>query len=111
VTLDGYDPADANQWSLTPLRTRAVDEQLALNYDHLFTQAFQKSKIGAMEAYTLFNEATNVTLPESVVWPDSDFSRSMQRIAKSIAGHATMGHKRQTFFIQDGITMMRCCGA
>ncbi len=102
VTLDGYDPADANQWSLTPLRTRAVDEQLALNYDHLFTQAFQKSKIGAMEAYTLFNEATNVTLPESVVWPDSDFSRSMQRIAKSIAGHATMGHKRQTFFIQYG---------
>lgn len=102
VTLDGYDPADVNPWSLTPLRTRAVDEQLALSYDHLFAQAFQKSKIGAVDAYEQFNVATNVTLPENVVWPDSDFSRSMQMIAKSIAGHAVLGHKRQTFFIQYG---------
>lgn len=102
VTLAGYDPAETSPWSLTPLRTRAIDAQLALSYDHLFTQAFQQSKIGAMEAYTQFNAATDLTLPESVVWPEGGFSQSMQMIARAIAGHQALGHRRQTFFIQFG---------
>ena len=102
VTLLGYDPADTSSWSLTPLRTRAIDAQLGLSYEHLFTQAFQQSKVGAMEAYSLFNSATNLTLPETVVWPEGGFSQSMQMIARAIAGHPALGHRRQTFFIQYG---------
>ena len=101
-TLDGYDPAETSPWSLTPLRTRAIDGQLAVSYQHLLTQAFQQKKLDSLDAYTLFNSATAPALPSSVIWPDTYFSRQMQMIAKSIAGHTTLGHTRQTFFVQYG---------
>lgn len=102
-SLRGYDPAETSPWSLTPIRTRAVDEHLAVGYDHLITEAFQKKKTEAMAAYAQYNEATEaVSLPESVIWPDSWFSRQMQRIARSIASHNALGHRRQTFFVQYG---------
>lgn len=102
VTLQGYDPAETSPWSLTPLRTKAINEQLGLTYEHVFTQAFQESKIRALDAYAQFNAATALTLPDSVIWPEGGFSRSMQMIARAIAGHEALGHKRQTFFVQYG---------
>ncbi|MDZ4288315.1 MAG: DUF1501 domain-containing protein [Prosthecobacter sp.] len=102
VGLYGYDPNDTDDWSLTPIRTRAVDTQLATTYGHLLTQAFQDKKLDAMDAYTLFNSATNVTLPGSVVWPESYLSSQLQMVARSIAGHTALGHTRQTFFVQYG---------
>jgi uncharacterized protein (DUF1501 family) len=102
LSLQGYDPADTNPWSAVPLRTRAIDAQLAHQYDHLLTQAFQQEKRNAMDAYATFNAATNVTLPATVTWPESGFAQSLKMIARAIAGHGQMGHKRQTFFIQFG---------
>ncbi|MCB1088294.1 MAG: DUF1501 domain-containing protein, partial [Verrucomicrobiae bacterium] len=34
-SLTGYDPAETSPWSLTPIRTQAIDQQLATSYDHL----------------------------------------------------------------------------
>lgn len=101
-SLAGYDREETSPWSLTPIRTRAIDEQLATSYDHLLTEAFQRKRIDAMAAYERFNSATDLPLPSSVTWPDSWFSRQMQRVAKSIAGQAALGHRRQTFFVQYG---------
>jgi uncharacterized protein (DUF1501 family) len=100
--LRGYDPGESSPWSLTPIRTRAIDQQLATVYDHLLTEAFQRKRNDAMAAYEAFNEATDLELPSTVTWPDGWFSRQMQMIARSIAGHEALGHTRQTFFVQYG---------
>ncbi|MBU6302407.1 MAG: DUF1501 domain-containing protein [Verrucomicrobia bacterium] len=100
--LQGYDPESTDPWSLTPKRTVAIGEQLGLTYDHLLQQAFQTKRVKAIGAYGLFNSATDVTLPGSVVWPAGDFSGKLQMIAKAIAGRGALGQKRQTFFVQYG---------
>jgi uncharacterized protein (DUF1501 family) len=102
VALDGYDPTNTDQWSTVPIRTKAVDSQLAFNYQHLLTQAFATAKKKAMDAYALFNSATNITLPANVTFPTSDLANNLMMVAKAIAGHSAMGHTRQTFFIEYG---------
>jgi uncharacterized protein (DUF1501 family) len=102
VALDGYDPTDTDSGGTVPIRTKAIDSQLALEYRHLLTQAFNAKKRGAMDAYNLFNSATSVPLPASVTFPDSELARQLQMVAKAVAGHTTMGHARQTFFIEYG---------
>ncbi len=102
VPLDGYDAQNTDEWSTIPIRTKAVDSQLALNYQHVLTKAFNAKKRGAMDAYNLFNAATSVTLPASVTFPDTELGRQFQMVAKAIAGHTTLGHARQTFFIEYG---------
>jgi len=102
VPLNGYDPTDTNEWSTVPIRTKAVDSQLAFHYQHLLSQAFTAKKIGAMDAYTLFNTATSADLPATVTFPETDLADRLKMVAKAIAGHATLGHTRQTFFIEFG---------
>jgi len=102
ISLDGYDPTDTDEWSTTPIRTKAIDSQLALNYRHLLTQAFNAKKRGAMDAYNLFNSATSLTLPANVTFPDSELARQLQMVAKAIGGHTALGQSRQTFFIEYG---------
>jgi uncharacterized protein (DUF1501 family) len=84
-----------------PIRTRAVDSQLSFQYEHLLSQAFNTKKVAALEAYTLFNSAVNVTLP-NWTFPDTYLGAQFQMIAKAIAGHTTLGQSRQTFFIEYG---------
>lgn len=102
VGLEGYNPANTDPWSTVPIRTRAIDSQLGFQYQHLLSQAFAAKKVAAMDAYTLFNSATQVTLPPGVVFPDTHLAAQFQMIAKAIAGHAALGHSRQTFFIEYG---------
>lgn len=101
VTLDGYDPADTASWSTGPIRTQAVNSQLAFQYQHLLTQAFNSAKNDAMSAYALFNSATSAALPANVAFPaHSSFSGNLQMVAKAMAGAPAMGQTRQTFFIE-----------
>ncbi len=103
VAMDGYDPTDTDQWSPTPIRTQAINSQLAFQYQHLLTQAFNASKNQAMAAYSLFNSATAAPLPANVTFPtNSYFAQNLQMVAKTIAGHAALGQSRQTFFIEYG---------
>lgn len=102
VGLEGYDPTEQNNWSTTPIRTRAIDSQLGFQYQHLLSQAFAAKKVDAMDAYTLFNASTDVELPTSVTFPDTYLGAQFRMIAKSIAGHDALGHTRQTFFVERG---------
>jgi uncharacterized protein (DUF1501 family) len=102
ISLDGYDPSNTDEYSTIPIRTRAVDGQLAFDYQHLLTQAFAAKRRGAMDAYTLFNSATDVTLPPTVTFPDNELANQFRMIARAIAGHSMLGHSRQTFFIEYG---------
>lgn len=103
VSLEDYDPTVKDDpYITTPIRTSAVDSQLALQYQHLLTGAFQSQKQKAMDAYALFNAATNITLPASVTFPDSSLADNLQMVAKAIAGHSVMGQRRQTFFVEFG---------
>lgn len=102
-TLTGYDPDETNIHSVVPARTRAVDSQLALDYQHVLTQAFAQKKTKAIDAFKKFNAATNVTLPSSVTWPSDNYlADQLKMIARSILGHTALGHVRQTFFIDYG---------
>ena len=101
IGLEGYDPANTDQYSTVPLRTRAVDSQLAFQYQHLLSQAFNTKKSAALDAYQLFNNAVDVTLP-AVTFPDTYLAAQFKMIAKAIAGHTTLGHSRQTFFVEYG---------
>lgn len=103
VALSDYDPSNTDPWSTVPIRTQAVDSQLAFDYQHLLSQAFTSSQNKAMDAYSIFNAATSSPLPGGVTFPaDSDFANNLQMVAKSIAGHTATGHARQTFFIEYG---------
>jgi uncharacterized protein (DUF1501 family) len=102
VPLRGYDPADDNRWSTTPIRTRAIDSQLAFQYQHILSQAFNAKRAGAIDAYSLFNAATSPDLPASVTFPETNLGRRLKMVAKAIAGHSVLGHSRQTFFIEYG---------
>ena len=102
VPLDGYDAANTDRSSTVPIRTRAVDAQLAFEYRHLLSQAFHGKKRDAMDAYALFNAATSADLPASVAFPETDLGAQFKMIAKAIAGHHALGHSRQTFFVEYG---------
>lgn len=102
VALNGYSPTNTNRNSPIPLRTKAVDSQLALNYQNLLTQSFNQSKAKAMEAFTLYNSATAQTLPNEAAYPNTNLANQLKRVAKTIAGRGSLGHKRQTFFIEYG---------
>ena len=102
IALDGYDRNDTNPWNTVPIRTRAIDAQLAFDYQHLLSQAFMDKRRGAMDAYTLFNSATDVTLPANTTFPDSELGRQFKMIARAIAGSSALGQSRQTFFVEYG---------
>jgi len=100
--LDGYDPENADEYSTVPIRTKAIDSQMALRYQHLLSEAFRTKKASAMEAYHRFNTATSAELPGGVTFPDTYLASQFQMVAKAIAGHTQLGHSRQTFFIEYG---------
>ena len=102
IPLDGYDASDTDKWSTVPIRTKAVDSQLGFEYQHLLSQAFTAKQRGAMDAYALFNTATAADLPATVSFPDTELGRQLKMVAKAIAGHSTLNHSRQTFFIEYG---------
>ena len=102
VALDGYNPASTSATSPVTLRTKAVNSQLALDYQNLLSQGFNHSKGKAMEAFSLFNSATSQPLPNEADYPNTNLANQLKRVAKAIAGRGSLGHSRQTFFIEYG---------
>jgi uncharacterized protein (DUF1501 family) len=101
--LAGYDPAANIEWDSRAHFTKGVNSQLALDYQHLLTKAFSQKKRSAMDAYQLFDTATKADLPETMVFPAENYiADQLRMVVKSIRGAATLGHKRQTFFINVG---------
>jgi uncharacterized protein (DUF1501 family) len=113
--LYGYDPTATESWNRDRVYTKAVNSQLALDYQHLLSQAFVGKKLDALETYQRFNESTKADLPTGADFPENNYVADMLKmVAKSIAGHADrgtvgqpgyvrgLGHTRQTFFVEVG---------
>jgi uncharacterized protein (DUF1501 family) len=103
VTLKGYDETNTGKHSTVPIGTAAVDSQLAFEYQHMLTEAFQTQKRNAMSAASVFSNAiSNVTLPTGVTFPGTALGNYFQNIAQIILGRGALGQSRQTFFIEWG---------
>jgi uncharacterized protein (DUF1501 family) len=100
--LYGFNPAETSEYSSTLYRSRAIQDQLAFDYQHLLTNSFATKKRKAIEAYQQFNEATDIDLPTNIIWPNGYLSSQLQMVAKTIAAHSALGHVRQTFFVEIG---------
>ena len=86
--LAGYDPNATDPGDTTTIRTRAIDRQLALTYQHLLTEEFASRKRAAIETYQLFNDATSkVTLPASVNFNETNnyLSAQLKMVASPVA--------------------------
>jgi len=101
-SMTGYNSAYLANQQLTQIRSAALDSQMALEYQNIFQKSFAKSKKDATAAYDAFTAATTVTLPASVSWPSSRLADQLKMVAKTIAGRANLGQRRNTFFINYG---------
>lgn len=101
-SMFGYNSVYTSGQSLTQIRSAALDSQMALEYQNVFQKSFSKSKKDAIDAYDAFTAATNVTLPPGVTWPDTLLGDQLRMVAKTIAGRANLGMRRNTFFINYG---------
>ena len=103
VGLNNYTAQwSANDSTLTKATSAAVDSQLAQHYSNLLMQAFANSKRNALDAYDVFHNATNISLPPGVTFPSTPLGPELQMIAKTIAGRTALDVTRQTFFLQLG---------
>lgn len=102
TALTGY----AKNWqaggALEQFRGAAVDGMLAQQYSNLLQHSFARSERHAIDAYDIFTNATNGSLPVGSTFPSSALGQQLQMIAKTIAGRDALGAKRQTFFISYG---------
>ena len=105
TALKGYDPTATDPGDLNTIRTRAIDRQMALAYQHLLTEEFASRKRAAIDTYQLFNNATDkVELPKGVNFNENNnyIGAQLQMVAKAISASAALGHKRQTFYVEIG---------
>lgn len=85
-----------------PFEKAAVDSALELGYKNLFTSTFAQNTRRFIDSGILFNNA--VEDKEITVQPDvrSRLTDRMRMIARTIAAHEDLNHKRQTFFVNSG---------
>ena len=103
--LAGYDPSATDPFDTTTIRTRAIDRQLALAYQHLLTEEFADRKHAAIDTYQSFNDATSkVKLPTSVNFNEINnyLGAQLKMVAQTIGAASVLGHKRQTFYVEIG---------
>mgnify|MGYP001200287016 CR=1 FL=1 len=85
-----------------PFEKAAVDGLLELEYKNLFTSTFAKNTRRFIDSSIIFNKAIeNISLttqPEV----STRLTQRMTMVARTIAAHETLNHKRQTFFVRTG---------
>ena len=85
---------------MDPFEKTAVDSALELGYKNLFTSTFAQNTRRFIDSSILFNNA--IQDKEISVQPDviSGLTNRMKMIARTIAAHEGLHHKRQTFFVR-----------
>ncbi len=85
-----------------PFEKAAVDSLLELEYKNLFTSTFATNTRRFIDSSIHFNEVIKDI--DISVQPDSTsrLANQMKMVARAIAAHEGLNHKRQTFFIQSG---------
>ena len=85
-----------------PFEKAAVDSLLEEQYKNLFTRTFAKNTRRFIDSSIIFNEAIEdldiTTQPEV----SSRLTDRFRMVARTIAAHDALNHKRQTFFIRAG---------
>ena len=56
----------------------------------------------ARDAYSQFQAATAIGLPNGVTFPDTSLGRQLKQVAQIIAGRNVLGVRRQVFYVQWG---------
>ncbi len=102
VALSSYNNGWQQYQDVQNVLSTAVDSQLTQQYSNILAQTFNTRKKQALDAYSIFAAATAPPLPNGVTFPSSYLGQRLQMIARAIQGRATIGAKRQTFFIQWG---------
>jgi uncharacterized protein (DUF1501 family) len=100
--LAGYSKNWLEETGLRQLRSAAVDGQLAMEYANVFQRSFAGSQRSALDAYDLFANATDITLPPGATFPDTPLGNQLRMIARTIAARTALNVSRQTFFVSVG---------
>jgi len=93
----------------------AIDSELAAESANLLERTLRSRTRDAIGAYQLFRDATTrpasgggrepIPLPSGGYFPDpaaNPLAAQLQMVARAIAGRETLGHRRQTFFVEFG---------
>ncbi|WP_309396594.1 DUF1501 domain-containing protein [Cerasicoccus maritimus] len=95
--LSGYDW----DWGGYPARGAAIDSQMDIEYQNLFQKTFAQSTRNALDAHEEFSAATQ-GIELATVFPETNLGSQLRMVAQTIAAHAALGMRRQTFFVQFG---------
>lgn len=99
IALTSYNTA------IKPFRAQAVDDILAASYANIFDQTLVIKRNKALDAYDQFS-ASVTDLPQTTAdrftAADSDLADQLHMVAKIIQARASLGAKRQIFFVSMG---------
>ncbi len=84
------------------VRTDSIDNLLAMNYQHVFEQAFADRMRGAIDAHLEFSAAIAALPPLQTVFSQTQLSQDFRMVAQTIQARQSLGMCRQTFFISMG---------
>ena len=92
------------QWSFNEMRTQAIDEMLARNYQDIFKETYKDVVENSRDAHLEFSAALNTLNPFQTQFTDDPWglSERFHMIAKIIAVRDILGMSRQTFYIDFG---------
>jgi uncharacterized protein (DUF1501 family) len=88
--------------TLSGITTEAIDSLLAEEYTNVLEGTFNRMKRTSRDAFELFTAATATGLPAGTVFPQTGLGRSLEQVAKVIAGRTALGVRRQVFYVQWG---------
>jgi uncharacterized protein (DUF1501 family) len=93
---------DDNVWLMNTIRKNAIDAMVNRSYQDAFKSSYTNVLKNSREGNAQFKSAL-ATLPSyAVPFADNDISQSFKMIANVINARASLGMKRQVFFVEYG---------
>jgi len=89
-----------DSWAM--LRTATIDSLMDHTYSNLFEKTYANTISNSQDASNLFNNSIMNINPLATTFSDTDLSKNMEMIAKTIAARDMLGAQRQTFFVVFG---------
>ncbi|MFN3193461.1 MAG: DUF1501 domain-containing protein [Aureliella sp.] len=86
---------------LNGMYSRATDSMLGDQYSDLLEKSYSTVRRSSMEAAIDFNAATG-SVEMNTEFPQTNFGRDLEMVAKTIGAQSTLGQSRQIFFVSVG---------
>lgn len=87
---------------LEQILTQSIDSFLNLEYRNIFEQAYASKLRTSLDAVAAFTEALMTVTPLSTQFSENQFSNNLEFIANVINARASLGQRRQVFFVLFG---------